>query len=291
MTRNDEDFIMLPTVDFCFKELMQNPSVRKGFIAALLDVPPEKIRETVLLPTILRQQSEYDKLGILDVRVLLENGTQLDMEMQVTFFEFWDQRVLFYLGKMYTDQLHKGESYGKLQKCIHVSILDFVHFKNDMECYRKIHFRDNKTGEIYTDLLEIQILELRKLPPEVKSGEDVIAWMRFFSGKTRKEFEHMAKTNKYLDEAYNTLLEISADKQKRLEYEAREKALKDYNTQMLSAENRGLKRGIEQINALNRILAEQNRTEDIVRAATDAEYQEKLLKEFEAIINMEETDE
>ena len=34
--RNDDNFIMLPTVDFCFKGLMNNPKVRKGFIAALL---------------------------------------------------------------------------------------------------------------------------------------------------------------------------------------------------------------------------------------------------------------
>ena len=34
-----EDFIMLPTVDFCFKELMQNDTIRKNIIAALLNVP------------------------------------------------------------------------------------------------------------------------------------------------------------------------------------------------------------------------------------------------------------
>lgn len=28
-TQNREDFIMLPTVDFCFKELMQNAKVRR----------------------------------------------------------------------------------------------------------------------------------------------------------------------------------------------------------------------------------------------------------------------
>ena len=55
----------------------------------------------------------------------------------------------------------------------------------------------------------------------------------------------MAKTNEYLDEAYNTLLNLSADEKKRLEYEAREKALKDYNTQISSAEKRGLKAGEE----------------------------------------------
>ena len=55
----------------------------------------------------------------------------------------------------------------------------------------------------------------------------------------------MAKTNEYFDEAYNTLLNLSADEKKRLEYEAREKALKDYNTQISSAEKRGIKAGEE----------------------------------------------
>ena len=36
--RTDDEFIMLPTVDFCFKELMRNEKVRKGIIAALLEV-------------------------------------------------------------------------------------------------------------------------------------------------------------------------------------------------------------------------------------------------------------
>ena len=30
---NNDKFIMLPTNDFCFKELMQNPKIRKGFIS------------------------------------------------------------------------------------------------------------------------------------------------------------------------------------------------------------------------------------------------------------------
>ena len=70
-----------------------------------------------------------------------------------------------------------------------------------------------------------------------------VSWMKFFSGKTKKEFEDMAKTNEYIGEAYNALLELSADEKRRLEYEAREKALKDYNSQMESA----FKRGEEQV--------------------------------------------
>ena len=52
----------------------------------------------------------------------------------------------------------------------------------------------------------------------------------------------MAKANEYLDK---TLIKLSADDQKRLEYEAREKALRDYNSQMENAEKRGIKIGEE----------------------------------------------
>ena len=58
----------------------------------------------------------------------------------------------------------------------------------------------------------------------------------------------MAKTNEYLKEACDTLIKLSADDEKRLEYEARERALRDYNTQIQSAmelgEARGLKKGM-----------------------------------------------
>ena len=113
--RNNDNFIMLPTVDFCFKSLMNNPKVRKGFIAALLKKDPESIRETVLLPTMLRQEYPDDKLGVLDVRVLLEDKTQIDMEMQVAYFAYWDARVRFYLRKIFADQRKRGEPYENLK--------------------------------------------------------------------------------------------------------------------------------------------------------------------------------
>ena len=216
-TQNREDFIMLPTVDFCFKELMQNAKVRQGMIAALLGVEPEEIEETILLPTILHPEYPDDKYGILDVKVVLKNGSQMDFEMQVTAVSYWTKRILFYLGKMYTDQLKAGESYEKLKKCIHVGILNFIHFPDDDRCYRKIIFCDKDTGEEYTDLLEIHVLELKKLPEKEQNESGIIRWMRFLGAKSRKEFEKMAKEDTYIDEAYEMLKHMSADEKKRLE--------------------------------------------------------------------------
>ena len=215
-----EDFIMLPTVDFCFKELMQNENVRKGIIAAILNKRPDEIVNTELLPTILRKDSEDDKYGILDV---------------------WANRTIYYLSKMYTEQIREGDSYDRLQKCIQVSILAHVLFQEDDECYRRISFCDVKTGKEYTDLMEMHILELPKLPPEQKSETDLMQWMRFLNGKRREDFEKMAKKNSCFEEAYKELDKLSADEKKRLEYEARQKAIRDRDILIKTGENRGRK--------------------------------------------------
>lgn len=257
--QEQDDFIMLPTNDVCFAGLMENSIVRKGFCASVMRIQPEEVEETELLPTHMRRKYAGDKLGILDVLVRLKDGSQINMEMQVKYFEFWDERALFYLSKMFAGQLKQGDSYEKLQRCIHVSILDFIRFPEDEVCYRTINFRDNVTNKVYNHKMELQILELRKV--KYLSGakgvshpqEEIVQWMRFFSGKSREEFRCMARKNQYLGEAYEALQRLSADDKKRLEYEAREKALKDYNTQMSSArrqgeevgERRGLEIGVE----------------------------------------------
>ena len=121
--REKDNFIMLPTVDFCFKELMQNPKVRKGFIAAILGKAPKEVRRTTLVPTALRKESEDDKLGILDVLIELEDETKMNMEMQVSYFDCWTNRVLFYLGKIYAPDSLPPDSYdygdGKKRNAYH----------------------------------------------------------------------------------------------------------------------------------------------------------------------------
>ena len=252
MSSNNQ-FIMSPTNDFCFKELMQNPKIRKGFIAGILKKTPEEITETILLPAETRRNYADEKLSILDVKVLLADGTRMDLEMQVAYFGSWDKRVLFYLSKLYTEQIQKGDDYEKLKKCIHVGVLDFIRFPESEECYHKINLCNCKSGEIYTDLLELHILELPKLPKVrakleqdemVSDDEMVLQWMEFFSCKTQEDFETMAKQDEYMEEAVNTLFKLSSDEQKRVDYEAREKAIRDDRAKLNWATKVGLEEGL-----------------------------------------------
>ena len=240
------------------------------------------------MPTILRKEHEENKYGGLDVLVQLKDGRQIDFEMQVEAFDFWEKRVIFYLSKMITDQIHEGDGYDKIQKCIHVSILDFNYIEGDNKWYRKVTFCDTTDGKVYTDLMEIHLLELRKLPPEDQNEEGIIRWMRFLKAKNRKEFQKMAEQDEYIGEAYKELEKISADKEKRLEYETRLKYRRDKHAALHYAtrvgreegEKLGLEKGEKRINELNQYLIEQGRLEDLTRATLDSVYQKQLLQEL-----------
>ncbi|MDD3221218.1 MAG: Rpn family recombination-promoting nuclease/putative transposase [Clostridia bacterium] len=246
---NTQEFIMQPKVDFCFKELMQEDFVRRGFLSALMAVPVDTIQETLLLPNDLRKFYKEDKLGILDVRVLMENGTQIDIEIQVEAFKAWPERSIFYLGKMFCEQIEAGQSYTELKKCIHIGILDFDLFKGRKEFYSCFHLWEDGRHELYSDKMEIHVLELRKLKQYEYPENDLLYWARFLNGENREELEAMSEKNEYLGEAYNKLVNISADRQKRQEYEARQKAIRDHNYLMQSrleeGREQGLKEGIE----------------------------------------------
>ena len=284
----DIEFIMKPKVDFCFKELMEDAEVRRGFTAAVLHIPPEEIAETVLLPTSLRKKYEEDKLGILDVCVLLNNSTQIDIEIQVSPFPLWPERSLFYLAKMFTDQIEKGEGYERLEKCVHVGILDFILFGEDEEYYSCFHISEDLRNRLYTDKLEVHILELPKLKKNDYPETELLNWAKFMNAERQEEFEEMAEKDKYIEKAYEALKNISADDEKRLEYEAREKALRDHNYLMKSnweaGEKIGISKGMEQgesrVNRLVQMLIANSRTEEIEKAVSDREYQQALFREF-----------
>ena len=101
-------FLMKPKIDFAFKEIMADEKARTGFLSAVLHLKPEDIKETRILNSYLRKIHEDDKQGILDVRVLLNDDTEIDIEIQLSPLSVWADRSLFYMSKMFTEQIHAG---------------------------------------------------------------------------------------------------------------------------------------------------------------------------------------
>jgi len=172
---------------------------------------------------------------------------EIDIEIQLSELKVWADRALFYLAKMYAEQIKPGQTYNIFKKCVSISILNFILFPKETEFYSCFHIREDTRQFLYTDKMEFHLIELPKLPQELKDEkDDVLLWAKFINSERKEDFEMLATKNIYIQSAYNTLQVISQDEEKRMEYEAREKALRDYNQGMLEArESGGYEKAIE----------------------------------------------
>ena len=98
--------------------------------------------------------------------------------------------------------------------------------------------------------------------------------LQSFAGLLPSDFDYKKELEAMREES-------SQDKQKRLEYEAREKAVRNYNQGLLEAEERGVKLGIQQgaqrVNALNALLLRDKRYDDLLRSTNDSDFQQQLM--------------
>lgn len=155
-------------------------------------------------------------------------------------YKHWDKRQLFYLAKMYTEDLTSGEEYEKLNKCISISILDFN--LNDRADYHSIYrFRDNKGNE-FSDILELHTIELRK---KITGDSDIENWIRFFNAESEADLNMIQTNNAGILEAIQELMKMSLSSRLRARYEARQKAIRDHKAMMHYARDCGMEDGME----------------------------------------------
>jgi len=231
----DDDFIMLPTVDYVFKLLFGDVNHKErlvSLISSIIKIPIEKFKGIEILNTELPRLFDEDKKGILDIRAKMSDGKQIDIEIQVLPMRYMPERTLYYWSKMYTMQTKKGDTYKNLKKCITINIVDyeFLPVKKMHTCF---HLREDDTGHKLTDVIEVHFCELQKL----RNGKEVcdlndpsINWLKFIGSKTKGEMEMVANNSDMIKDTFDYLQVISKDEQKRLAYEARQMFLMDQKT-------------------------------------------------------------
>ena len=196
--------IISPKMDFAFRELMEDDEVRRYFICDALNMPVEQIKETRLGNSFLRRRHQKMKQGILDVKVFLQDGTRIDLEMQLRRQKFWEKRSLYYLAKMYSDILFMGQNFDRLRRCIGISILDFNLTEN--ERYHSVYRMRDETGKDYSDLLELHIIELRKTLTGNNRMDD---WIRLFNAETEEDLYMIKTKNAGVQKAKYVIQEMS----------------------------------------------------------------------------------
>ena len=267
--------------DYCFKNLLLNEKIRRYFISDSLDIPLKEIRSVRLANTFLWKQYRKQKQGILDLLVELNDTSRVNIELQIELLKYWDKRSLFYMSKLFTEGLLSGQEYDKLKRCICISILGFD--RDEDPRYNRIYRLRDETGQEFTDLFEIHIIELSK---PLNGTDRMDEWIQLFNSETEEELDMLqAKTkNEGILEAIRELKIMQMGKVIRAIHDDRLKQRRDRYAREAYVRDEGIRQGIEQgedrLNRLILCLIANGRQEDLEKAAQDKTYREQLYEEF-----------
>ena len=100
--------------------------------------------------------------------------------------------------------------------------------------------REDHTGELLIDDMEIHFMELAKLESKAhKMDSRLVNWLMFIHGANQDRWEELAMDTPGLKKAMTTLAFLSQDKEARMLYEMRRKALLNEQSALDYAEAKG----------------------------------------------------
>ncbi len=145
----------------------------------------------------------------------------------------------------YHDQLSEGKKFNDLCKAITINILEFNWFKDGNERYhRTFHVREDSTGELLTEDLEIHFLELIKARDLKRKPKDALeSWLAYLNNLEGEVMEAIAVENPSIKKALTLEQAFMQNKQERRIYELREKARLDEISALKGSEAKGEARG------------------------------------------------
>ena len=208
-----------------------NHKALKAFLCSLLHLRLEEISSVEVTNPIEFGGSVYSKSFVLDLKLLLNSKTIINIEMQVENLSFWRERSLGYLCRSF-DSLNKGESYLTARPAIHIGILSFDPFPEHPEFYATYHLSNDITHKKYSDSLRLSVLQLKHT--EIATEEDrrwgLDLWADFFKADSWEVIHTLAEKNPYIASAAQTIYRVSEDDYIRNMCEAREEGEKTQRT-------------------------------------------------------------
>ena len=188
-----------------------------------------------------------DKTSILDIRAVAEDGTRINIEVQLRDYGNMDRRSLFYWSREFAGGLAKGEDYSLLSNVIAINIVNFEAVAVD-DFHTVFHlWEDTHRDCLLTDALEIHFIDMKKfkaLPGKDIKNNSLHRWLTFFdqniSDDTLKELMAMDTA---IYKANEKMEFLANDKEVLRLYHLREMAQIDYNSGMKKAKDEGRTEG------------------------------------------------
>lgn len=188
------------TNNYAFQKIFKNEEIVKGFLIALLHLKETDIEELEVTDPFVEGEVKEEKEGILDVKLILNGGKKINIEMQNTYQEDWAERSLL---------------------------------------------KDDTTGELYSSKFQFHVIELSKIATTKGKArkQDLYKWAKLISASTWEEIREESEGNHYMEKVRDEMIKMSRDESERYLYLREQMAIRDKESQLRSAENRGRREG------------------------------------------------
>ena len=252
-TKNHSPFLNL-TQDLIFKSYFKpDKSVLKSLLKAFLPLPDNtSIKDITILDSLLPSLTPEEKSSLMDLRVQLDSGEFVNVEMQAFPHKSFTQRILLYWAKNYSSQLKAGEDYETL--CPAYSLIFSVYnlFPETGHFYTSFSIRSDEAPYFYFNkdlrLVTVELSKFNKRTPAalLDLREEWCYLLKESRRMGERESEELSAKGEDMKKAMFRLKELSREEGLRLVEEAKEKARRDQAARERDSFNEGLDQGMEQ---------------------------------------------
>ena len=256
--------LLKPTNDYVFKRIFgqkKNSDILKDLLQAILpnwNIKNVEPRQEVQLET----DFITDKVCRLDILATLDDGTKVDIEMQMRNYNDIEARSLFYTTREYHQSLENGQDYIEIPKSIGIWISNFNVFSDEGPFHEIVRLRRDYENQIFTDKIEMYYLQLPKFKQKCKRISNKLEeWLTFISFENMEELKMIE--NEKVKKAEEELEYLSGDEAERRIAYLRETAEIDRKFAMTAARDQGRVEGRsegkieEKIETAKKMLAEE----------------------------------
>ena len=239
MARN----VISAKLDIIFKKFFtDNKDMLHSFVAGMLDIPQESIKEIQIRNSELPPDDYDGKFSRLDLSLNVD-GSLVNVEIQMKNDPDYRDRTLFYWAKLYSSELKSGEDYSELKQTITINIINFNMFSGE-DYHTEVAAMIKGTDEVFSDKFSIHFFELKKVNRKPDPNNNRELWLQFINADSEEEFEMLNQTNvPIMQKAVRIIYDMSEDTRIRELARIREKAMHDEASALKNAKAEGIAEG------------------------------------------------
>ncbi len=270
---------------FFSKECKESAYCRRKLLSAVIGrtVTETKVLNPELLPS--RNDGKFPRL---DIHCKLEDGSEVDIELQNSMYND-DQikRSVYYAAVLTHNALSAGEQYAILPHIYQIMFMDFT-VTEDKRLHHTYTFKERTDHRELSDIVQIHHVELPKISDSLKKEAQELSELEFWSililsaenEKAAKLLKNLAARKEEIGMAEALLTTMSQDQQEWEKQFGYERFVHDCISREKYAYTQGISKGIAQGERKRALEAARRMLHDQLPAELIAKYTEITVDEI-----------